>query len=82
MGELVDELFGSLATRGGYTPAEIWAMDFDDAQMLVDYWARVPPIRELVSIIAQLIGWEIPSPALVEGDGASAAIETPGEFED
>lgn len=79
----MSELWGSLITRGGMTPADAWEVTLDDALELTAYWGRTPPLRELVSVIAQMLGWEGPSwaPLGAEGDG-SPADDVPGEFED
>lgn len=73
-----------MATRGHYTPDEVWEMTLDDAERLIGYWSRIPPLRDLVSIIAQALGWDGSGRGLpVEGDDAPAALfEVPGEFED
>lgn len=72
-----------MIVRGQWSPEQVGAMTFEDAQFVVEYWSRTPPLRDLVSVIAQLLGWEAPSPMLgpVEGEGA-AALDVPGEFED
>lgn len=71
-----------MVTRGGLTPAEAWDVTLDDALELVDYWAHTPPLRDLVSVIAQSLGWDGSTRAqAVEGEG-QPALEVPGEFED
>lgn len=71
-----------MITRGGMTPKDAWDVTLDDALELMAYWGRTPPLRELVSVIAQMLGWEGPSYVPVEGDDAPGIANVPGEFED
>jgi hypothetical protein len=51
-------LFGRLQTDCGYTPEEIRLMTMADVHRLMKYWAKYPPVRDLV---ASFVGFEMPT---------------------
>lgn len=41
-----------MQTRGGYTLAEVRGMAMWEVRRLTAYWQRVPPLRDLVAMLA------------------------------
>lgn len=59
---MIGDVYGLLATDGGYSFSQIDVMYLEDATLLIEYWERVPPLRRLVASVAQGLGVELPSP--------------------
>jgi hypothetical protein len=47
--EAIDDIFGSLQTRVGYTPDQIRQMTLWDIFRLHRYWQTTPPLRDIVA---------------------------------
>jgi len=61
-----------LATGCGYSYRDIDGMTLAEAEEVFGYWERHPPVYQLTSIIAQMLGWK---PSRATDDSATGAAD-------